>query len=253
MEKTFTKNKIDKYIKDLKIFKEKHGHTKVPVTDRLGSWLRRQRFEYNKSPDVYIERKNEIKKELDKIDSHLLEKNNRNLSWQNYFNKLISFKKKYGHTNVFFGNPQYKDLYKWCERQRRNNKLFTSGKNHWTEARKVEFRNRRTRMIEAVDFNFNLNASMPGESKDLKEEIIRLIDQYHKKHPKEDIIASYNEHLEKENEKQMILKDQKESYLRAGNSHLAIEDYEEYLEEQNDKEWVQADSVFRGELYDNQG
>jgi hypothetical protein len=109
-------------------FKEENGHTNVPAKYKkykpLGNWIHRQR-------GVFQEGK------LDPLRQHLLKLLGFNFrlmathEWDEMFQKLVEFKKQFGHANI---KESYSDsqLYYWLKYQR---SLYWIGK---LEARKLK-------------------------------------------------------------------------------------------------------------------
>ena len=100
-----------KKYEDLKLFKEKNGHTNAPSgKNSLGNWCQRQRTLLRKK-----ELSQERKKLLDRIefvwDPYKEE-------WQKQFNDLVEFKKINGHSNPAATGSKGSILGIWCSRQR---------------------------------------------------------------------------------------------------------------------------------------
>lgn len=107
----------DKRFEELLIFKDKHGHVNVPrprgFETPLGEWVSRQRenFKNNKL----------AQKRIDKLNSIGFDWNPFLNLWDKNFEKLLIFKKKYGHTFVQSRSIANSHLGQWLSKQR---KLF---------------------------------------------------------------------------------------------------------------------------------
>ena len=105
----------DENIELLKVFKRKHGHTRVSINDKdnlkLGRWIANIRL-LKKDGKLPNERQRELIPF--NIDWDL-----RNQMWEEHFESLLQFIKKYGHTNVPQKYPTNQPLAFWCEANRR--------------------------------------------------------------------------------------------------------------------------------------
>ncbi len=121
-------------IDQLKKYRQKHGHTRVPKSDpQLGVFVNRQRYEYSKyksnRPSTMTEERLRDLQALDfvfvagkKMD-HVDFRNKK--SWEQRFEELLQFRDSYGHVVV----PQsYPGLGEWVHSQRLYYKKLKAGK-----------------------------------------------------------------------------------------------------------------------------
>jgi len=91
----------------LKAFKKKHGHCDVPdrwkENSKLGIWVGNQRM---KKDHLSSEKRS-------RLDSIGFDWNPREAAWNQMFEQLLAFKKKYGHCNVPFSYSENKKLGSW--------------------------------------------------------------------------------------------------------------------------------------------
>lgn len=119
--------------KELVFFKEKNGHCNVPnnyaADISLGRWVRKQRYEMKKKvqgkpsnfPSYRV-------KALEKIN-FVYEIRGDKL-WNQRYNDLVKFKKKYGHCNIPNPFPSAPKLRKWANLQRYLHKRRCQGENN---------------------------------------------------------------------------------------------------------------------------
>jgi len=129
--------KWDDRLEQLKEYKAKHGHLKIPINDAmLGEFAGRQRSEYTK----FLEGKKDIGMNAMRVQElkdlgfvFLLGKRvpierrmTKRKTWDERFQELIEFREEYGHTLV----PQHSvcGLGEWVHQQRKNYKLLKAGK-----------------------------------------------------------------------------------------------------------------------------
>ena len=109
-------NKWDEMFQQLVEFKREHGHTNVPQHSgkyaQLGNWVRNQRAAKRYRRPIIVERG----KRLDEI-GFVWRLNDPN-SWESMFERLVEFKKIYGHCNVPQHWKENKRLGKWVNTQR---------------------------------------------------------------------------------------------------------------------------------------
>jgi hypothetical protein len=121
-------------IEQLKKYREKHNHTRVPKSDpQLGVFVNRQRYEYSKYKSNRPSTMNEARlKDLQALDfvfvagkkmDHVDFKNKK--SWEERFDELMQFRDTYGHAVV----PQsFPGLGEWVHSQRLYYKKLKAGK-----------------------------------------------------------------------------------------------------------------------------
>jgi len=121
--------------KEAKEFAKKHGHCLIPnvypANPDLGSWAKRQRYQYSlftsKDSPRYKENSRscaidpERIKKLDSIGFCWHHKNNR---WMQRYKELLQFVEKYGHTSVPTWHEENQGLAGWVKVQRRQYRLF---------------------------------------------------------------------------------------------------------------------------------
>ena len=107
-------------------FRRTHKHSLVPHTyqpnPRLSQWVKRQRRQYKlyregKRSTMTQERIEELERVGFVWDSH-------QVAWEERYEELKEFKKKYGHCDVPSNFPRNHKLSVWVKRQRRQYKLF---------------------------------------------------------------------------------------------------------------------------------
>lgn len=126
---------------ELADFRQRHGHSLVPhshpESPSLSLWVKRQRYQYklNKAGKhcTMTEEREAALEQLDFVwDSHAA-------TWDERFSELIAFQSESGHCKVptyFLPNPQ---LAVWVKSQRRQFKLFVSGrKSYMTKERMIQ-------------------------------------------------------------------------------------------------------------------
>jgi len=121
-------------IDQLRKYKEKHGHTRVPKSDpTLGVFVNRQRYEYSKYKSNRPSTMNESRlRDLEELDfvfvagkkmDHVDFKNKK--SWEQRYDELLGFRETYGHAVV----PQsFPGLGEWVHSQRLYYKKLKAGK-----------------------------------------------------------------------------------------------------------------------------
>eukprot|EP00980_Cylindrotheca_fusiformis_P005846 scaffold1228_cov119-Cylindrotheca_fusiformis.AAC.13 len=111
-------------------FKARHGHCNVPINYSqdtvLARWVKRQRYQYKRK----LEGKTCA---LDNVRIELLESlgfvwDSHANSWQEKFHMLAAYKKTHGDFNVPRSSPTNMQLLTWIKGQRRQYKLYTSGR-----------------------------------------------------------------------------------------------------------------------------
>jgi len=118
----------------LLIFKEKHGHLRVPVTDPdIGEFVARQRVEYAKlmsgKPSGMTQDRAEALSVLGFVfqvgKRRTTEMKTVRKTWEERYQELMHFKDLHGHTLVPQSNST---LGEWVHKQRKNYKLLKNGK-----------------------------------------------------------------------------------------------------------------------------
>jgi len=85
----WVKHEFDRHLDELKIFKEKNGHTNVDPSTDLGAWLQRQ-----------LKRKRSLtRKQTEKLED-LGFNCRKDTSWATNLEELRGFKKMFGHLNI---------------------------------------------------------------------------------------------------------------------------------------------------------
>lgn len=111
-----SRNRWEEMFQQLVEFKREHGHTNVPQRSgkytQLAHWVRNQRAAKRYKRPIIEERG----KRLDKI-GFVWRLNDPN-SWESMFERLVEFKKVYGHCNVPQHWKKNKRLGKWVNTQR---------------------------------------------------------------------------------------------------------------------------------------
>jgi hypothetical protein len=95
-------------------FKQKHGHCSVPKNDGVGShlnmWVRRRRAEWRQG----LLRKDRQRR-LEQLGFDL---KHRKFSWEKKFERLLAYKKRFGHCDVPARWPKDRPLAHWVDSQR---------------------------------------------------------------------------------------------------------------------------------------
>lgn len=132
-------------LNELKEYREKHGHTMVPIeyelNPKLGAWVDSQR-QYYKRDSLSEERMEMLQNEGFVFDVH-------NEIWQDRYNELVEYKEKHGDCNVPH-TPEYHELWTWVFVQRRMYSIRMSGK-------KSSMTDHRISQLEKLGFVWNLN------------------------------------------------------------------------------------------------
>jgi viroplasmin and RNaseH domain-containing protein len=124
----------DERMDQLREYKEKHCHLRVPVTDpELGEFVARQRVEYAKLADGKPSNMNDERaRDLTELGfvfqvgkRRLTEMKVVRKTWDERFRELLDFKEMYGHTLVPQNNSA---LGEWVHKQRKMYKLLKNGK-----------------------------------------------------------------------------------------------------------------------------
>lgn len=124
------KNTYPQFIEDIKIFKEKFGHTKVSQGNieyrKLGAKCSKCRVIYKigketKNGDLVYPGKGRLTKwAIEELDKLGFEWDSGNADWDERFAELETYHNNNGHTSVKLSENQ--TLFFWCYRQRRNRK-----------------------------------------------------------------------------------------------------------------------------------
>ena len=159
-------------MEQLKEYKQKHGHLRVPVIDPdIGEFVARQRVEYAK----FVEGKpsNMNQERVDDLTNlgFVFQVGKRRISevkivrktWEERFEELLQYKDMYGHTLVPQNNSA---LGEWVHKQRKMYKLLKSGKpcSLTTE-----------RALKLADINFVFDASGYRRGRKTMEEPINVV------------------------------------------------------------------------------
>jgi hypothetical protein len=126
---------------ELADFRQRHGHSLVPhghpESPSLALWVKRQRKQYKlhkegKHCTMTAEREAALE-QLDFVwDSHAA-------TWDERFKELIAFQSEYGHCKVPTSFPANPQLAVWVKSQRRQFKLFVSGrKSYMSKERTIQ-------------------------------------------------------------------------------------------------------------------
>ena len=106
---------------ELKEFKNKNGHTNVPVkfkdNPQLGRWVQRQRALYRRGRELTQQRIDKLQGIGFIFDMHAVR-------WEERFTELKEFRKKNSHTNVTRNFKDNHPLGKWVHKQR---SLYSNG------------------------------------------------------------------------------------------------------------------------------
>lgn len=108
----------DNHYESLKKYKHNTGHCNVPEQwnefDGLGGWVHSQRTRWKKG---------RLEKErIEKLEDIGFIWERHNTAWNEKFDKLVEFKKRYGHCDVPPGWPGHPKLAEWTYQQRKHKK-----------------------------------------------------------------------------------------------------------------------------------
>jgi hypothetical protein len=126
---------------ELADFRQKHGHSLVPhshpESPSLSLWVKRQRYQYKLHREgKHCTMTDEREATLEQLgfvwDSHAA-------TWDERFSELSAFQSECGHCNVPTSFPANPQLAVWVKSQRRQFKLFVSGrKSYMSKERKIQ-------------------------------------------------------------------------------------------------------------------
>eukprot|EP00586_Coscinodiscus_wailesii_P019545 CAMPEP_0172506182 /NCGR_PEP_ID=MMETSP1066-20121228/192487_1 /TAXON_ID=671091 /ORGANISM="Coscinodiscus wailesii, Strain CCMP2513" /LENGTH=244 /DNA_ID=CAMNT_0013283087 /DNA_START=204 /DNA_END=938 /DNA_ORIENTATION=- len=146
-----------KYYDELKTYKKKHGHCKVPQryaeNPRLGVWVHMQRvnYKYRKEGDERSSMNEARIKELEEIGFVWQEENAKfkpdDTTWMQRYEDLRKFKMKHGHCRVPRGFAENPSLGNWVSSQRMHFKKYKEGK-------KSTITENRVRALEQIGFQW---------------------------------------------------------------------------------------------------
>jgi cell division protein FtsB len=154
--------KWKEYIKDLKEFKEKHGHCKVPQKfPRLGQWVHHVRcaqkalqqgkpYSLKLTPDRI--------QELEAIGFVWGESRP---GWNDHIEDLRNFQQQHGHTLVPANFPENTGLSKWVRRVRVAYSLMQQGK--FKKGATIKLTPERISQLKAMGFVWNTKNKNPPE------------------------------------------------------------------------------------------
>jgi hypothetical protein len=138
------------HFQELADFRQIHGHSLVrhshPGKRRLLLWVKRQRYQYKMhkkgKPCTMTEEREATLEQLGFIwDSHAA-------TWDERFSELVAFQSECGHCKVPTPFPPSPQLAGWVRNQRRQSKLFLSGKRAYMN---------KERMIQLSSLGFDYN------------------------------------------------------------------------------------------------
>lgn len=138
---------FEEFCKKLIEFKEKYGHTNIPIVSKdfpkLGKWTNKYRSLLNhgelqsdgsiKYLGSYL-----TKKQIDRLNELGFKKSVRKIRWEDYYEELKKYYKEQGNSRPI--QSEYPQLYYWCYRIRKNQHQLTD-----------EQRN----LLKELDFDFS--------------------------------------------------------------------------------------------------
>lgn len=111
LHKSYWMNMYHKLVR----FRKKYGHARVPwrwkPNPQLGQWVSRTRLEQHELTEAQVELLNKTD-----FDWHIIHKNP--VPWNEMFERLVAFKRNYGHTRVPLRWEKDRKLGKWVSRMR---------------------------------------------------------------------------------------------------------------------------------------
>jgi hypothetical protein len=136
-----------------------HGHARVPVRYRLNmslsKWAKRQRYQYKlKQEGKHSTLSDE--RELKLVDLGF-EWDIRYTVWEERFDELLEFKRKYGHMSVPIVFPEFPKLGSWVKCARRQGKLFARGESSSMTAD-------RAAKLKVIGFTWDARGSLTDSS-----------------------------------------------------------------------------------------
>ena len=240
-----TRASWEDYYQVLSKYKNEFGDIRVPVRTiypkengvKLGAWLKRQRMLLARVPESELSLIARHRYDaLKKLDPNLFVRNLRakkkgytfknpregqssfrlqsSLMWQSYFNKLIVYHAKRGGIPYDVVDCTDKSLVRWVRRQICINdnylKNWIEKKDYtiWSSKDAMEWKNRRIRLMEAVNFDFQNEQSLEkSEKDDMLEEISRLSYLFLTKHKlsDEEFLESLENQIKLEGFKEKVL------------------------------------------------
>jgi hypothetical protein len=134
---------------ELNSFHKKHGHCQIAWKENplLSQWIKRQRYQYKlKQAARHSTMTDERVAALEGLG---LSWESHRVAWEEKFNELVLFKAERGHCSVRSIFPENPQLSIWVKGQRRQLKLFQSGKISSMDAE-------RTAKLNAIGFCWSL-------------------------------------------------------------------------------------------------
>jgi hypothetical protein len=121
-ESLVIRDSFDEKIKELREFREKHAHLKVPRNHYHSRWCHRIRASYRLWINGEINANGLTDERVNRLEELGFEWNPRGNRKSEYmeskFQELLKFKQKHGHLNVPRSKQNTNALYWWCNRMR---------------------------------------------------------------------------------------------------------------------------------------
>jgi len=128
-QEPFTDDRWDVKFAELQRFVKMHGHARVPgryhSNVSLSKWAIRQRYQYKLKQDGKHSTLTDVREA--KLAELGFQWDIRCTVWEERFDELLEFTKKYGHMSVPIVCPDFPKLGSWVKCARRQGKLFARG------------------------------------------------------------------------------------------------------------------------------
>jgi len=129
----------EKTYREIKKFKEEHGHLQIPRTPEtskvLRNWIHTQRSEYRKF--VHTKNPQITQERIDKLNEVGFIWESSTSFWEKKFNDLLDYKEKYGTINMKW-NKEVRSLAEWTMKQRKECDRAMIGENTYLAKDQIE-------------------------------------------------------------------------------------------------------------------
>lgn len=179
---------FEEFCEKLQLFKDKYGHTEVPIINKeypkLGRWTNTYRVILNNGIEnedgsITYNDRSLSKVQIDKLDELGFKKSVRTRDWLSGYKKLKEFYLQYGHSKPV--QSENENLYSWCYRVRKQ---------------KDKLDKKQIKLLEEIEFDFNFISkfSSKGSRHRWEERVIEL-QLFHEEHNHFEV-TSENEEFE---------------------------------------------------------
>jgi hypothetical protein len=125
------RDSFDEKLKELKEFREKHGHTNVPTNHHLSWWCYRIKASHKQWSKGDINAQgltDERVKRLEELGFEWNLRRSKKEYMERKFQELLEFKQTHGHLNIAHGEKSTSSLYWWCNCVRSDYRVWTLNK-----------------------------------------------------------------------------------------------------------------------------